>query len=91
MKTIPASEIKRRGIIALEERLPYGPVHIIKNNRPSCVVLTEEEYQQLMLEKKHGENPKSGLDFMLAKPATGQKTRKALDKSIKKVRNEWNK
>jgi len=47
MHTIPASEIKRRGIAALDEALTEGPVHIVKNNRPRYVVLTEDDYHDL--------------------------------------------
>jgi PHD/YefM family antitoxin component YafN of YafNO toxin-antitoxin module len=45
---IPAQEIKRRGIAAVDEALAEGPVHIIKNNRPQYVVLTEESYRELV-------------------------------------------
>ncbi len=48
MNIIPAQEIKRRGIAAVDEALAQGPVHIIKNNRPQYVVLTEESYQELI-------------------------------------------
>jgi len=48
MNSIPAQEIKRRGISAVDEALRDGPVHIIKNNRPHCVVLTEERFQELL-------------------------------------------
>ncbi|MEJ2630485.1 MAG: type II toxin-antitoxin system Phd/YefM family antitoxin [Acidihalobacter sp.] len=48
MNTIPAQEIKRRGIAAVDEALAEGPVHIVKNNRPQYVVLTEERYQALV-------------------------------------------
>jgi len=47
MHTIPASEIKRRGVAALDEALKSGPVHIIKNNRPQYVVISEEGYLAL--------------------------------------------
>ncbi len=47
MKTIAAQEIKRRGISAVDEDLKEGPVHIIKNNRPQYVVLSEERYQEM--------------------------------------------
>ncbi|MBI3067404.1 MAG: prevent-host-death protein, partial [Betaproteobacteria bacterium] len=33
MNTIPASEVKRRGVAALDEAARKGPVHVIKNNR----------------------------------------------------------
>ncbi|MFQ5586930.1 MAG: type II toxin-antitoxin system Phd/YefM family antitoxin [Thermodesulfobacteriota bacterium] len=48
MKTIAAQEIKRRGIAAVDEALKEGPVHIIKNNRPEYVVVSEERYQELL-------------------------------------------
>ncbi len=48
MNILPAQEVKRRGVVALDEALTHGPVHIIKNNRPSCVVLTEDHYRELL-------------------------------------------
>ncbi len=48
MKTIPAQEIKRRGIAAVDDLLATGDVHIIKNNQPQYVVLSEVRYQELM-------------------------------------------
>jgi len=48
MNTLPAQEIKRRGIGAVDENLKKGAVHIIKNNEPQYVVLTEERYQELL-------------------------------------------
>lgn len=48
MRTIPAREIKRRGIGAVEEALKEGPVHIIKNDQPTFVVLEEEYYRELV-------------------------------------------
>ena len=48
MKTIAAREIKRRGIGAVEDALKEGPVHIIKNDQPTFVVLAEEYYRELV-------------------------------------------
>lgn len=48
MNSIPAQEIKRRGISAVDEALRDGPVHIIKNNRPRYVVLSEERFEELL-------------------------------------------
>ena len=48
MKTIPAQEIKRRGIAAVDDLLATGDVHVIKNNQPQYVVLSEVLYQELM-------------------------------------------
>jgi PHD/YefM family antitoxin component YafN of YafNO toxin-antitoxin module len=47
MNTIPAREIKRRGIGAVDAALEQGPVHIIKNDKPMYVVLTEDHYREL--------------------------------------------
>ena len=48
MNIVPAQEIKRRGIAAVDEALAQGPVHIVKNNRAQYVVLTEAHYQELL-------------------------------------------
>jgi len=48
MNIIPAQEIKRKGITAVDEALSQGPVHIVKNNRPQYVVLSESNYQALL-------------------------------------------
>ena len=48
MNTIAAQELKRRGITAVDERLEEGPVHVIKNNAPQYVILTEERYNELV-------------------------------------------
>jgi PHD/YefM family antitoxin component YafN of YafNO toxin-antitoxin module len=47
MNSIPAQEIKRRGIAAVDDALKKGPVHVIRNNQPKYVVITEEQYQDL--------------------------------------------
>jgi len=48
MSTIPVQEIKRRGISAVDEALADGPVHLIKSNRAQYVVMSEDDYQELM-------------------------------------------
>jgi len=48
MNTIPAQEIKRRGIAAVDDLIAKGPVHIIRNNQPQYVVLSEDRYQELL-------------------------------------------
>jgi len=48
MNTIPAQEIKRRGIAAVDAMITTGDVHVIRNNRPEYVVLTEARYQELV-------------------------------------------
>jgi len=48
MNTIPAQEIKRRGISIVDEILKDGAVYVIKNNQPQYVVLTEGRYRELL-------------------------------------------
>ncbi len=49
MNAIPAQEIKRRGIAAVDDLIAKGDVHVIRNNQPQYVVLSEERYQELIV------------------------------------------
>ena len=49
MNVIPAQEIKRRGIAAVDDRIAEGDLHVIRNNRPQYVVLSEARYQELIV------------------------------------------
>jgi len=48
VNAIAAQDIKRKGISAVDEALKEGPVHVIKNNQPQYVVLTETRYRELI-------------------------------------------
>ena len=48
MNAIAAQDIKKRGISAVDDALKQGPVHVIKNNQPKYVVLSEERYRDLI-------------------------------------------
>ncbi len=48
MNTIPAQELKRRGIAAVDDLIASGDVHVIRNNRPEYVVLSEARYAELV-------------------------------------------
>ena len=48
MIMIPAQDIKRRGIGVVDEFVAQEPVHIVKNNQPMYVVMSEENYQVMM-------------------------------------------
>ena len=48
MNTIPAQDIKRRGLAAVDDAIKKGDVHVIRNNQPQYVVLSEERYQALI-------------------------------------------
>ena len=48
MNAVAAQDIKKRGISAVDEALKEGPVHVIKNNQPQYVVLSEQRYRELI-------------------------------------------
>ena len=48
MTAIPAQEIKRRGVAAVDDLIAKGDLHIIRNNQPQYVVLSEARYQDLI-------------------------------------------
>ncbi len=48
MNAIPAQELKRRGIAAVDEIIAKGDVYVIRNNQPQYVVLSEARYRELI-------------------------------------------
>ena len=40
MNVVPAQEIKRRGIAAVDDLIEKGDLHVIRNNQPQYVVLS---------------------------------------------------
>lgn len=87
MNTIPAIEIKRRGVAALEEGLQKGPLHIIKNNKLACVVLKEEDYSRLLNQPQTSDL----WNLLTERPWHGKRTIKDIKNQIQKDRNGWEK
>jgi len=54
MNTIPAQEIKRRGITAVDALIERGAVHVITQNVPTYVVMSEDHYRALMDDAQDG-------------------------------------
>ncbi len=85
MNSIPAQEIKRRGIAAVDEVINKGDLHLIRNNQPQYVVVSEERYQDLITaeQEAHIARVKSALEDVKAgkvvKFATTEALLKALD------------
>ena len=46
-RTIPATEIKRRGLSVVDKALKRGPVHVLKGKEPAYVIMAEEQYREL--------------------------------------------
>lgn len=89
MNTLPAQEIKRRGVKAIELALKNGPVHIIKNNVPACVVLTEAQYTQLSAPRPQQTKKDNLVQWLLQKKTLASKTREELDTLLTRERDEW--
>jgi prevent-host-death family protein len=86
MNTLTVSELKRRGMAAIEDGLKRGPVHIVKRNRPSAVVLTEEEYRQLMGERVRAADGMSALQWLLSQESVGKRSKVKIDAALKTER-----
>ena len=54
MKTIAAQEIKRISIGAVDEALAHGPVHIVRNNQPKYVILSEKDFENIISDLAEG-------------------------------------
>jgi len=90
MNTLPAQEIKRRGVKAIELALKNGPVHIIKNNSPSCVVLSESQYARLTTPHQPETTKRTTLiQWLLHKKSSGSKSREELDTQLSTERDNW--
>lgn len=48
MSLISVQEIKRRGMSAVDDALLEGPVHLVRSNRAEYVVMSENDYRELM-------------------------------------------
>ncbi|MBK7782050.1 MAG: prevent-host-death protein [Ardenticatenia bacterium] len=48
MNTLPAQELKRRGLAAVDDAIARGDLHLIRKRRPHYVVLSADRYQSLL-------------------------------------------
>ena len=90
MNVLTAAELKRRGMAAIEEGLRHGPVHLMKRNKPSAVVLSEEEYARLA-RGKTGAMPvgMTAIQWLLDQPGTGTRRKAQIDKALREERSSW--
>jgi PHD/YefM family antitoxin component YafN of YafNO toxin-antitoxin module len=87
--TVTTSEIKRRGMAAIEEGLSRGPLHILKRNRPAAVVLSEDEYQRLVNGRMTAPVGVSAVQWLLSQPATGTRSKAEIDAEVQAERDNW--
>ena len=85
MNTIPAQEIKRRGIAVVDEVIAKGDLHLIRNNQPQYVVVSEARYQDLIIaeQEAHVARVRAALEDVktgkVVKFTTAEDLLKALD------------
>lgn len=73
MNIVTVAEIKRSGFAVLEAALARGPVHLMKRNRPSAVLLRPADYEQLVLQARRNSQPpgNAGLAMLLSQEDGG--------------------
>ena len=92
MNLLTAAELKRRGMAAIEEGLQRGPLHIVKRNRPTAVVLSETDYERLSKaagDSRARRTPGSALDWLLRHTPHAKRSRKQIDAELAAERDAW--
>lgn len=87
MNVVTVSEIKRRGMAAIEEGLRHGPVRIIKRNKSAAIVLSEEEYLRLTGEQPQVRPGMTAMRWLLSQRAAGTRDKAEIDASLADERN----
>ena len=88
MNTLTVAELKRRGMAAIEDGLRSGPVHIVKRNKPSAVVISEEDYQRLTRGGKQQPAGMTAVQWLFAQTTTGKRGKTRIDSDLKAER-DW--
>lgn len=88
MNTLTVSELKRRGMAAIEDGLRRGPVHIVKRNKPAAVVLTEADYQRLAHGRVSAPGGVTAVQWLLDQRPAGKRSKAQIDAALK-VERDW--
>jgi len=87
---LTSAELKRRGIVAIEQALQRGPVHLLKRNQPAAVVLSEQHYRQLRRQADQAARPEtSALEWLLMQPQAPQPRSKATIDAELAAERDW--
>ena len=89
MNSLTATELKRRGMAAIEEGLRQGPLHLIKRNKAAAVVLTAKEYARLSKGNALQPVGMTAVQWLLAQPSNGTRSKKQMDEALNAERNSW--
>jgi prevent-host-death family protein len=88
MNTLTVSELKRRGMAAIEDGLRSGPVHIVKRNKPAAVVLSEDDYQRLAHGLASTPSGVTAVQWLLNQRSTGKRSKVQIDDALQAER-DW--
>lgn len=88
MNSLTVSELKRRGMAAIEDGLRRGPLHIVKRNKPAAVVLTEAEYERLAHGRVSTPDGMSAVQWLLNQRVAGKHSKAQIDAALK-VERDW--
>lgn len=88
MNTLTVSELKRRGMAAIEDGLRSGPVHIVKRNKPAAVVLSEADYQALAHGRVLALDGVTAVQWLLNQRSTGKRSKAQIDATLNAER-DW--
>ena len=89
MNSLTAAELKRRGMAGIEEGLRRGPVHLVKRNKPSAVVLSAEDYARLSNTGSSTPVGMTAIQWLLNQPSSGTRQKSQLDKALRAERDAW--
>jgi len=93
MNVVTVADIKRSGFAALDAALERGPVHLMKRNRPSAVLLRPADYERLVALAHHNAaaSGRIGLDILLSpEPAqTGGLGTQAMQERLAQMHADW--
>ena len=92
MNIVTAAELKRRGMAAIEEGLRRGPLHIVKRNQPTAVVISQADYARLA----RGTGPNlvqaqgmTVLEWLLKHPSVNTRSKADIDATLHRDRDDW--
>ncbi len=89
MNSLTAAELKRRGMAAIEEGLRRGPVHLIKRNKASAVVVSAKDYAQLSSRSGAKQVGMTAAQWLLNQPVKGRKSKRQMDAALRTERDDW--
>jgi PHD/YefM family antitoxin component YafN of YafNO toxin-antitoxin module len=71
MSLISVQDVKRRGMSVVDEALKDGPVHLVRSNRAEYVVLSEQDYKELIADLSEARLAASGRDLKAGRVRRG--------------------